>query len=151
MSFKTTKTLSIVLGAAFATTLAASNIANAAEAGANPFAMSNIEGGYQVAAEGKCGGNMAAPKEMEGKCGDSMKTTEGKCGDSKKAEEGKKAKKDGKCGTGKCGANKGKKMDGNCGAAMKGKDKSMDGKCGAGMKDQAAPMGKPMEGKCGGK
>ena len=93
MSNKTSKTLSIVLGAAFATTLAASNVANASEAGANPFAMNNLEGGYQVAKEGKCGEGKCGGKEtkkMEGKCG------EGKCG-------GSKAKKEGKCGEGKCG------------------------------------------------
>ncbi len=77
----------------------------------------------------KCGDSM---KKKASKCGDSMKKKDGKCGDSmkKKAKEGKcgashmkekggkcsgemmdksKApmkKKNGKCGTGKCGANK---------------------------------------------
>ena len=125
MSIKTNKTLSIVLGAAFATTLAASNIANASEAGANPFAMSNLEGGYQVAKEGKCGGNMEDAKKMEGKCGGEMKQKDGKCG-------GDKAKKEGKCGEGKCGANK---------KSSKGME---EGKCGGSDK-------KMKEGKCGGK
>ena len=106
MSNKTTKTLSIVMGAAFATSLAASNIANASEVGANPFAMTNLEGGYQVAGEGKCG---------EGKCGGKAKK-EGKCGEGKC---GGKAKKEGKCGEGKCGG-KAKKKEGKCG----------EGKCG---------------------
>jgi len=106
-----TKSLSIVLGAAFATTLAASNLANASEAGANPFAMNNLQGGYQVAAEGKCGegkcGGNKEKKKMEGKCG------EGKCGDNKEMKKnmegkcgGSKSKKEGKCGEGKCGGNK---------------------------------------------
>jgi uncharacterized low-complexity protein len=46
---------------------------------ANPFGVTDLEGGYMLAA-----------KDAEGKCG------EGKCGDDKGAE--------GKCGEGKCGA-----------------------------------------------
>lgn len=60
-----------------------------------------------------------AHKAADGKCGT------GKCG----AEKAKKAKMaaDGKCGTGKCGAEKAKKAaDGKCGA-----EKATDGKCGA--------------------
>jgi len=103
---KTIKPVSIVLGAVFATTLAASNIVNASEAGANPFAMTNLNGGYQVAKEGKCG---------EGKCGGDKKMKkkmdgEGKCGGDKKMKKkmdgkcgGTKSKKEGKCGEGKCG------------------------------------------------
>ena len=79
----TKKPLAIALGAAFVTSLASAPIANAAE---NPFAMSELAGGYMVAdshmeggdkskAEGKCGGEK---KEAEGKCG------EGKCGGEKK-------------------------------------------------------------------
>jgi uncharacterized low-complexity protein len=66
----------------------------------------------------------ADAKAKDGKCG------EGKCGADKK-------KKDGKCGEGKCGADK--KKDGKCGEGKCGaeKDKKKDGKCG--------------EGKCGGK
>ena len=66
-----------------------------AQAVGNPFAATDLAGGYQqlaANAEGKCG---------EGKCG------EGKCGgqhDAGKAAEGK-------CGEGKCG-------EGMCGAAM---------------------------------
>ncbi len=59
-------------------------------------------------------------KKSDGKCG------EGKCGADKK--------KDGKCGEGKCGADK--KKDGKCGEGKCGADKKKDGKCG--------------EGKCGG-
>ena len=85
----TKKPLSIALGAAFATSLAAAPLANAAD---NPFAMSELSSGYMVAemAEGKCG---------EGKCGaDKAKAM---------ATEGAdKATAEGKCGEGKCGANK---------------------------------------------
>ena len=59
----------------------------------------------------------------EGKCG------EGKCGAEKKAEEGK-------CGEGKCGAEK-KAEEGKCG----------EGKCGAEKKTEEGKCG---EGKCGG-
>ncbi|VAW92030.1 hypothetical protein MNBD_GAMMA23-862 [hydrothermal vent metagenome] len=128
MSNKTIKPISIVLGAIFATTLAASNIANASETGANPFAMTNLEGGYQVAKDGKCGGNMSDSKKMDGKCG------EGKA----------MKKKDGKCGEGKCGGNKAsKKKDAKCGAGMKKDKAKMGGKCGSDHK-------KMNEGKCGG-
>ncbi len=59
-----------------------------------------------------------AEKGADGKCG------EGKCG----AEKAKKMK-DGKCGEGKCGTEKGKEMkDGKCGVE-KGKEMK-DGKCG---------------------
>ncbi len=104
MSQKSTKKpLSIALGAAFVTSLAAAPVANAAD---NPFAMSELSSGYMVAdshMEGKCG---------EGKCGGAKATAtegsekvmeEGKCGGAKKMEEGK-------CGEGKCGGNK-KMMD----------------------------------------
>lgn len=81
---KIVKPLTLAIGAAFAATLATSNVANAASMGDNPFAMAELESGYiQLAAEGKCG--------------------EGKCGEGKKA----KAKtKEGKCGEGKCGGSK---------------------------------------------
>ena len=92
------KPLSIALGATFAASLAASNVAIAAPAGDNPFAMNDLGSGYMQVAdnhEGKCGEG----KKKEGKCG------EGKCGEGKKKEgkcgEGKK--KEGKCGEGKCG------------------------------------------------
>ena len=90
------KPLAFALGAAFATTLSSASVANAAD---NPFAMTEISGGYMVAAaaEGKCG---------EGKCGGEKKaTTEGKCGEGKCGGE-KKAATEGKCGEGKCGGSK---------------------------------------------
>mgnify|MGYP003574110674 FL=1 len=88
MSQKTTmKPLAIAVGAALATSLAATTPANAAE---NPFAMSELSSGYQVAAmaEGKCG---------EGKCG------EGKCGAAMMDAGKTSAAKEGKCGEGMCG------------------------------------------------
>ena len=64
-------------------------------------------------------------KKKDGKCG------EGKCGAEKKTVE---KKKDGKCGEGKCGADKAagtkpeaKMKDGSCGGATKMKD----GSCGS--------------------
>jgi uncharacterized low-complexity protein len=115
---QTLKPIAAVMGTAFAASMAVSNVASAADTGANPFAMNELSSGYmQVAAEGKCGGakpssegkcgSNKAPKGMEGKCG------EGKCGNNKEMQKnmegncgGKKAEKEGKCGEGKCGANK---------------------------------------------
>ena len=78
-------------------------------AGDNPFGMQVLGQGYQVAEadtkmpEGKCGGEQT----QEGRSGAS-KATEGKGG----AKPEPKAK-DGKCGEGKCGANKGKPAEGS--------------------------------------
>ncbi len=126
MSNKThSKTLSIV-SAAFAVSLAASNIATAQQTNANPFTMNELSSGYmQVTTEGKCGNSMKKSAK-EGKCG------EGKCGGSmeKSAKEGKcdeamkKSAKEGKCGE---GMNKSSK-EGKCGSDMK-KDMK-EGKCG---------------------
>lgn len=108
------KPLSIALGTAFAASMAASNIATAAE-GVNPFATNELSSGYMQVAEGKCGGQKSS---NEGKCGGNKSSKEGKCGEGKcggkkemeKNMEGKcggsKAKKEGKCGEGKCGSNK---------------------------------------------
>jgi uncharacterized low-complexity protein len=112
MSKKTLKPLSLTLGTAFAVGLAASNIASAAEQGANPFAMNELSGGYMVAGkEGKCGeGKCGGEKGKEGKCG-GEKGKEGKCG-GEKGKEGKcggekgEKGKEGKCGEGKCGGSK---------------------------------------------
>jgi len=112
MSQKSTKnSLAIALGAAFVTSLAAAPVANAAE---NPFAMSELSSGYQVAemAEGKCGEGKCGGDKMkkEGKCGEGKMDKEGKCGEGKMDKEGKcgegKVKKEGKCGEGKCGGSK---------------------------------------------
>ena len=94
MSEKNTKKpLAIALGAAFVTSLAGAPVANAAE---NPFAMSELAGGYMVADSHMEGGDKA---EAEGKCGAGKTEAEGKCG-------AEKTKAEGKCGEGKCGAGK---------------------------------------------
>ena len=61
--------LSLAVGSAFAASIAAAPVVNAAD---NPFHMDSLKSGYQVVAE----------KDAEGKCG------EGKCGGDK-AGEGK--------------------------------------------------------------
>ena len=79
MTKSTAKPLTAALGAAFVTAMAQVPATQAAE---NPFATTELQNGYKLAAhhEGKCG---------EGKCG------EGKCGGKSSGE--------GKCGEGKCG------------------------------------------------
>jgi uncharacterized low-complexity protein len=102
------KPVAAAVGVAFVSSLAISATAHADE---NPFAMSDLDTGYMLAAhhgkgeegkcgEGKCGeGHGDDDKGEEGKCG------EGKCGeghgDDDKGEEGKCG--EGKCGEGKCG------------------------------------------------
>ena len=112
------KPTAIAIGATFAGGLVLSQAANADD---NPFGMTELSSGYQVAAshkEGKCGGE-GKSEEMEGKAG-----KEGKCGE-------------GKCGEGKCGEGKGAHTHGEDGdAAKKEESKGGEGKCG--------------EGKCGG-
>jgi len=101
MSKKTLITTAI--GSAFVASMAAAPIASAAE---NPFALSGLSSGYQVAdnhkaKEGKCGEGKCGAKEKE-----KEKATEGKCGEGKcgaKTKTETKAK-EGKCGEGKCGA-----------------------------------------------
>ena len=109
MAKNNSKTLAAAVGAAFLTTAALAPVASAAE---NPFQLSELKSGYQVADahEGKCGGDKA---EGEGKCGEGKADAEGKCGEGKADAEGKcgegKAKGDGegKCGEAKCGGDKG--------------------------------------------
>ena len=94
--------IAAVMGTAFAASMAMSNVAVAADAGANPFAMNELSSGYmQVAMEGKCGGK----KTSEGKCGGMKTEKEGKCGEGKCGGK-KKAETEGKCGEGKCGGKK---------------------------------------------
>jgi uncharacterized low-complexity protein len=112
------KPLAAAVGTAVIASLAAVPVA---QADASPFGMTDLGSGYQVAAEGKCGGTKVQPKAEEGKCG------EAKCGGTKpqpKAEEGK-------CGEAKCGG-------------AKAQPKAEEGKCGG---SKAAA---PAEGKCGG-
>jgi len=116
MSKKSMKPISFAVGAAFVTSLAASNLSADTNINTSPFAMNELSSGYMQLAdassnsdnksdkEGKCGGKKV---EKEGKCGEGkcgnkseMKSNmEGKCGE-------KKAEKEGKCGEGKCGAKK---------------------------------------------
>jgi uncharacterized low-complexity protein len=100
----TRKSLAIAAGAALVTSLASASAVNAAE---NPFAMTELPGGYMVAeshVEGKCG---------EGKCGGAKKEGEGKCGEGKCGGAAKSAE-EGKCGEGKCGGAK-KEAEGTAG------------------------------------
>lgn len=119
--------IATAVGSAFVASMAAAPIASAAE---NPFALSGLSSGYQVAdhhgakpMEGKCGGMKAG----EAKCGMTMmdankdgkvtkeeftkghdamftKMDANKDGVLDKAEMGKMM--DGKCGEGKCGGMK---------------------------------------------
>jgi uncharacterized low-complexity protein len=96
------KPVALAVGAAFATTLAMSPVANAVE---NPFAMTQLHAGYKLAdnkAEGNCGANKAKAKEAN--CGANKakqeKAKEANCGANKAKQE--KAKE------GNCGANKAK-------------------------------------------
>lgn len=111
MNKKTLDTLKLTAGIAVVSGSLAAPV-SAMTDGGNPFAMTELGSGYQVADmhEGKCGeGKCGEDKNTEGKCG------EGKCGEDKNAE--------GKCGEGKCG--EGKDAEGKCG---EGKD--AEGKCG---------------------
>jgi uncharacterized low-complexity protein len=78
----TSKPLALALGTAITATLAGMGVA---DAGVNPFSMTQLPGGYLQLAEGKCG---------EGKCGAKMMTTEAA------------GVTEGKCGEGKCGMQK---------------------------------------------
>ena len=94
----------------------------------NPFSAKSLSSGYQVAQatttttatekakEHSCG----ADKKADGSCG-ATKKAEGMSGADKKADGScgaeKEKMKDGKCGEGKCGADK-KKADGKCGSAV---------------------------------
>jgi uncharacterized low-complexity protein len=101
MSKTTMKPVAAAIGAAVAGSML---IAGAANAAGNPFALTELSGGYaQLASsqgEGKCGA---------GKCGGaggSMdKAAEGKCGAGKCGGAGSTMDKaaEGKCGAGKCG------------------------------------------------
>lgn len=115
------KPLAAAVGTAFAVSMAAAPVANAAS---NPFSMSDLSSGYELVAEGKCGegkcgaGKSATSKDPEGRCG--AKTTEGKCGEGKCG--GTKSSSEGKCGEGKCGGSK-SSSEGKCGEAKCGANK----------------------------
>ncbi len=123
MSKKSMKPISLAIGTAFVTSLAASNVSAATDANANPFAMNDLSSGYMQLAYGDAN----AKSDKEGKYGEDKKAgKEGKCGE--------KSGKEGKCGEGKCGEKDEmkKNMEGKCGE----KKSEKEGKCG--------------EGKCGG-
>ncbi|SER37712.1 hypothetical protein SAMN05421690_102231 [Nitrosomonas sp. Nm51] len=111
MSKKTLKPVSFAVGTVFVATLAANNVSAEVVTDDNPFAMSELSGGYMQLAYGG-GGDKSDKKDKYG---------EGNCG-------GKKAKEEGKCGEGKCGEDMKKNMEGNCG----GKKAEEEGKCGEG-------------------
>ncbi len=86
---------------------------------------------FQVSDLGQ-GYMLVGDEKPEGKCG------EGKCGADKKEGAEHEKGKEGKCGEGKCGADKGK--EGSCGEG-KDKEKGKEGACGG---------EKGKEGSCGG-
>lgn len=90
------KTLTLLLGGAFAASFAAAPVAAATH---NPFALTPLTSGYMVAdhheggdkmQDGKCGSEM---KGKEGNCSAEMKGKEGNCGADKKDKEGNCASK----------------------------------------------------------
>jgi len=106
------KTLALVLGGAFAATVAMAP-ASAAE---NPFAMKSLASGYMVADNSDSGEKMKEGKCSTGKCGSSMKK--------------KKAAAEAKAKEGNCSAEKAK--EGNCSAEKKAAaEKMKEGNCGA--------------------
>ena len=146
------------LAAAMGAALISSFAPTAANAEANPFAMTELSSGYMQLAEMKCGESMGMPKPA--------KAAEGACAGSKTTAATEAAKKvEGACGEGKCGnmMKDGKMkpgMEKSCGAMMKGKEgacgdkmKTKEGSCGKqcaeGMKNCEAA--KTMEGACGDK
>lgn len=100
------KTLALTLGGTMVTVLTASPMVHAQE---NPFGMQKISGTEIVIA--------AADEKM----------AEGACSASKL--------KEGKCGEGKCGANKNKMKEGGCSGKATPEDKMKEGKCGEKMKE----------------
>ena len=141
-SIMTNKSTKSPMALALGMTLASSTIMMAnANAATNPFGMTELSSGYQVAMEGKCGGNMQKDAaSSEGKCGGNMKkdASEGKCGEGKCGGNKKSNSSEGKCGgnmqkdaaEGKCGGNMKKDTsEGKCGGNMGGKS-TMEGKCG---------------------
>lgn len=142
--------IATAVGSAFVASMAAAPIASAAE---NPFALSGLSSGYQVADHH---GAKPAAKPMEGKCG-GMKAGEGKCGGMKAGEA--------KCGMTMMDTDKDGKVskaefdkahEGMFGQMDTNKDGFLDkdelgkmrqGKCGEG---KCGGGKKPMEGKCGG-
>lgn len=89
------KSMAVIVGGAFAATLAMSPVVHADQ---NPFATKSLSSGYQVAdsgekmkegkcSEGKC--SSTKKKAKEGKCSSGEKMKEGKCSSGEKMKEGK--------------------------------------------------------------
>jgi len=93
MNMPIKKPLAAALGAAFITSV---SFTSPVSAEVNPFGVTELETGYMVLAEGKCGGMKAEKKAAETKCG------EGKTSDMKTVKKAAEAK----CGEGKCGDKK---------------------------------------------
>lgn len=129
MSKKTLKPISLAVGTAFITTLAAGSASAEVESNTNPFAMNELSTGYMQLAYGGGGGEKS---DKEGSCGGKKSDKEGSCGGKKADKEGtcggEKSEKEGKCGEGKCGSDMKKNMEGSCG----NKKAEEEGKCGEG-------------------
>ncbi|MEK6736311.1 MAG: hypothetical protein AABY47_07055 [Pseudomonadota bacterium] len=111
MAKRSLKPMSLAVGTAFVTSLAASSLMAETTVNGNPFALNELSGGYmQMADASKVGSEHRSDKAD--------------------AQAGKKSEKEGKCGEGKCGGkNEMKKnMDGSCGS----KKSEKEGKCGEG-------------------
>ena len=116
-SLNTTKSFSITAGTALALCVSSSAVF---AADINPFGVTELKQGYQLAMGDGEAVEANDSKHAEGKCGESKKTAaEGKCGEGK-CGEGKAKAAEGKCGEGKCGEDKKKAAEGKCG----------EGKCG---------------------
>ena len=93
---KTSKSLSLAIGATFVASMAATPMASAATTNSNPFAMSDLHSGYSQLADAKCGSSMNQDKtSTEGNCsGNKAKSSkEGNCSGNKT-----KGSSEGKCG-----------------------------------------------------
>lgn len=103
---KKTKTMSLAVGAAFATTA----LIPAAFAGdGNPFAMQPLARGYQLAADDA--NEKAAAPETQAPAGTPTDQQKDAAGNDEQAASGGDKSKDGSCG--------GKSQDGSCGGDMK--------------------------------
>ncbi|SFD91019.1 hypothetical protein [Nitrosomonas sp. Nm166] len=104
MSKKSIKPVSLALGTAFVTGIAASNVS--ADTHTNPFAMNELAGGYMQLADA----GSTTKSEQDNKYGD------------------KKSEKEGKCGEGKCGGAMKKSMEDKSGEKKSEKEGSGDPK-----------------------
>jgi uncharacterized low-complexity protein len=100
MSKKIIHTTVGIVGAALVGSLAAVDLANAAD---NPFAAKSLDSGYMQLAEAESGKDMGEGKCGEGKCGSSMDTGEDKGAE---GDSGAKGTKEDKGAEGKCGGAK---------------------------------------------